>query len=107
MIRLVGTVTYTDGDTRAVEVAQAEFGAWELHALRLGLPANPEGAPPITMLRYLGFAAIHRGEPARDWPDYDEWNSRVLDVELADPTGELDANGDGVTATFPAARSVG
>ena len=103
MIRLSGTILYTDETRAAVEVVQAEFAAWELHALRLGLPVNPEGAPPITMLRYLGYAATQRGKPPREWADYDEWNSKVLDVELeGDMSGE-----SGAAPSFPPVRSAG
>jgi hypothetical protein len=102
VIRLTGTITYADGTARPVEVVQVEFAAWELHALRSGIPVNPEGAPPITMLRYLGYAATQRGKPEREWTDYEEWNAGVLDVELE---GDVDPSA-GVPA-FPPVRSAG
>lgn len=109
MIRLTGQITYQDGRVDPVEVTQAQFAAWELYAIRLGLPANPEGAPPITMLRYLGFAACQQGKPRRDWPPFEDWDALVLDVELeGDAEAIAAAAGNGEpTAVFPQVRSAG
>jgi hypothetical protein len=111
VIRLTGEITYQDGRIEAVEASQAAFAAWELYALRLGLPVNPEGAPPITMLRYLGFAATQqaKGQPRRDWPPFEDWDATVTDVNL-EGDGETAAGNPtdpGATQVFPQVRSAG
>lgn len=86
MIRLVGTVTYTGGREEPIECGQIEFAAWERYALRAGLPVQAELAPPVTMLRFLGYAAVNRGKPQADWPlTFEEWGAEVEDVALEAP----------------------
>ena len=102
MIRLVGRVAYHDDTSEPLEVMQGEFAAWELYALRNGIPIQPDRAPPIIMLRYLAFAAVHRGQPRSEWPAYEEWDQSVADVELE---GEALAGVEAAeTAAFPQVR---
>jgi hypothetical protein len=84
VIRLSGTISFRDGRVVGVEVRQAEYAAWELYAMRHGFSAKPDQSPPMTMTRYLAFAAIQREhlKPIRDWDDFDDWSLQVDDVEL-------------------------
>jgi hypothetical protein len=97
VIRLSGTVTYRDGRTELIEVTQAEYAGFELWALRQGIPANPDGAPPMTMTRYLGYQATQRTAHSSPelWDDWDAWDRDVMDVTL-----EADA-ADGAAAVDP------
>lgn len=95
MIRLTGTVTYRDGHTDQVEVTQAEYAAFELWCLRAGIDATPEKTPPMTMTRYLAYAALQHAahlEPAA-WRSFEAWGYDVADVELegADEAGNAEA----------------
>lgn len=98
MIRLEGTVTYADGRAERIVVTQAEYAAFELWALRHGIPAGPEQAPVMTMTRYLGYAATQRAAHLeRDaWRSWDAWDGDVADVTLDAPE-ELEQ----VTAAAP------
>ena len=100
MIRLEGVVTYTDGREQRIEVTQAEYAEFELWALRQGIPANPEGAPPMIMTRFLGYAATQRAAHlARDaWRTFEDWGGDVTDVTL-------DAPEDGVAAAPPTLKA--
>ena len=102
MIQLTGTITYRDGHTQAIEVSQAEYAAWELWALRHNIPATPNQTPPMTMTRYLGYAAaMHMGGGERaKWPSYEDWQDNVSDVTL-------DADDAEAVKAFPPAASVG
>jgi hypothetical protein len=96
MIRLTGTVTYRDGRTELIEVTQAEYAGFELWALRHGIPANPEGAPPMTMTRYLGYQATQRAahDSAELWEPWEAWDGEVMDVTLEPESadGSAEAN---------------
>jgi len=96
MIRLEGTVTYADGREQRIVVTQAEYAAFELWALRHGIPANPEKAPPMVMTRYLGFVATQRAAHIeRDaWRSWEAWDDDVTDVTLDTPA-------EGETASAP------
>jgi hypothetical protein len=89
VIRLEGTVTYEDGNEQRIVVTQAEYAAFELWALRNGIPANPQGAPPMTMTRYLGYVATQRAThtAAEEWPTFEEWGAGAADVTLDVPEG--------------------
>ena len=105
MIRLTGTITDTHGRQTAIEITQAEYAAYELWAIRQGLNPSPEASPPMTMTRYLGYAAQQRqtGRPAHEWPGFDEWG-----VDVADVTLETPEDGTGAEAPpFPPVRSAG
>lgn len=90
MIRLEGSVTFADGRRETITVGQFEFAAWERYALRHGLGVKAEDAPPITLLRYLGYAALQKvsGRLQPDWPDFEEWGATVDEVELDTEPGE-------------------
>ena len=104
MIRLAGTITYTDGREQRIEVMQAEYAAYELWAIRHGLNPAPDSSPPMTMTRYLGYAATQRqtGRPEHEWPGFDEWGTDVADVTIDPPE-------DGIAEAppFPPVRSAG
>jgi hypothetical protein len=105
VIRLAGTVTYRDGRTEEIEVTQAEYAGFELWAMRNGIPATPDSAPPMTMQRYLGYQATQRTahhDPAA-WQAWEAWDSEVIDVTLEAEDGSADA---AVNPT-PAVRSAG
>ena len=101
MIRLTGTITYSDGREQPIEVTQAEYAAFELWAIRHGIDATPAGSPPMVMTRFLGYAAAHRAAqiPRKEWVDFEEWSA--VDVELEAPDSE---NGQvpAAAAPFPA-----
>ena len=70
-------------------MTQAEYAAFELWALRHGIAPNPEGAPPMTMTRYLGYAATQRAahlDPDA-WRSFEHWGVDVADVTLDAPEG--------------------
>ena len=98
MIRVSGQLTMADGTVIPLEAGQQEFAAWEIYALRNGLPADFERAPKLTMLRYLGYAAQNRGTPKPDWEPFEIWDAEVLEVEMSSAEGVEDV-GAGVPPT--------
>lgn len=105
MIRLAGVVTYRDGRTETIEVTQAEYAGFELWAMRRGIPATPDTAPPMTMQRYLGYEATQRAahEDPGAWMAWESWDSSVADVTLE----AADESGDAAAPPIRAARSAG
>jgi hypothetical protein len=87
VIRLVGVVTFADGTVEPVEATQADFAAFELWAIRHGLPSSGPNLPPITLSRYLAYASLQRGEheSRQDWEPFDVWDGRVANVDLESP----------------------
>lgn len=108
MIRIEGRIQFRDGETQLVTATQAEFAAYEVYALRHGLPPALDQAPVTTMMRYVAYAAAHHDTPPHDWPSYEEWGMRVAEVEFdRDPTSDdLELGGD-PTQVFPQVRSAG
>jgi len=107
VIRLEGVITYRDGRTDNIEVTQAEYAAWELWAIRHGIGPTPDKAPPMTMTRYLGYAAAQRAAHLeRDaWRSFEAWDGDVMDVSLEVPEGaELP---DAGAVPFPPDRLAG
>lgn len=97
VIRLEGTITYQDGTREPIVVTQREYAAFELWALRHGLSAAPDQAPPMLMMRFLGYAAHYHGtgEAPSTWPPFEEWAAD--DVTLETPEG-VDGNEAGADA---------
>jgi hypothetical protein len=105
VIRLTGTVTYRDGHTDQVEVTQAEYAAYELWCLRMGLDPAPDKAAPMVMTRYLAYAASQHAahlEPGA-WRTFEAWGYDVADVELDAPPEAVDAQ----APPFPVDRLAG
>lgn len=102
MIRIGGQVTYADGRTTHYEATQREFAAWERYALRSGLPTagDPKAGTgaPLTMTRYLAWAAIQRGD--EDPVSFDVWDAMVAEVTA-------DEGAETVADPTPADRSAG
>jgi hypothetical protein len=105
VIRLEGTITYTDGREERIEVHQAEYADYELWAIRHGLNPAPDASPPMTMTRYLGYAAAERksGRPPGEWVPFEEWGGLVADVTLDAPPEGFSAE----APPFPPVRSAG
>lgn len=105
MIRLEGTITYTDGREERITVTQAEYADFEMWAMRHGIPAQPEAAPPMTMTRYLGYAAAMRAAHLTPdaWRPWEEWGAGVADVTLDVPEDPAAAS----VPPTPAARLAG
>jgi hypothetical protein len=84
VIEITGTITYADGRSEAYTAAQRELAAWERYALRNGYPLpSPSGGGvgmASTTARYIAYAAVHAGRPRVDWPEFDGWDSGVLEV---------------------------
>ena len=104
MIRMDATITYPGGRTEQVVITQAEYAAWELWAIRHGLSAMPDQAPPMLMTRYLGYAAAQRaaGLAQKDWADFDSFDADDVTMEAGEG-GAIVAAAD----PFPKDRSVG
>ena len=83
MIRLKGTIEYTDGRTEDFETGSAALADWELFALRHGYPIG-EGAPPMLSALVVAHKALDIRE------GFDVWRKGVAGVELdsstVDPT---------------------
>jgi hypothetical protein len=107
VIRAAGTVYYVDGREEPFTATQAEFAAWELQAMRLGLPPITPGMGEadvvggLTMARFIGYVATQRakGVPERQWEPRDEWEARVAEVSMEGDAAEVPPS--------PPVRSVG
>lgn len=91
MIRLEGTVEYTDGrEPEAFSTGPAAVAEWELYALRHGYPVKQSEAPPVLASLVIAHFAIGVEE------GFDVWRKNVGGVEM---------NAAGVPPTPPEATA--
>jgi hypothetical protein len=75
LIRLRGTVTYTDGHEEAFETGTAALAEYELFALRHGYPIG-EAAPPMLSALVVAWSALGNGL------GFEPWRKTVSGVDL-------------------------
>jgi hypothetical protein len=99
MIEIRGQITYETGEQEEYAAYQRELADYERYALRHGYPLpdpmTGAGGLQSTTARYLAYAAVHRGHPRSEWPDFDLWADTVLEVS-AELEGEPGENGAAV-----------
>lgn len=77
MIKLRGTIEYTDGSQEQFETGTAALAEWELYALRHGYPIGT-AAPPMLSALVIAWTATRNGSAE----GFDVWRKRVAGVEL-------------------------
>lgn len=87
MLRVEGTVTYTDGRTQQFTAGPMVLADWELYALRHGLPVDHAAAPMLHMA-FIAWKASGAAEA------FDEWRALVTDlqVDMAEATPTVAAS---------------
>lgn len=100
MIRLRGTIQYSDGREETFETGTAALAEWELYALRHGYPIGAD-APPMLSALVVAWTATANGTGE----GFDAWRKRVSGVELetdAVPPTLLDlSSGSGLSSRLP------
>ena len=95
MIRLKGTVSYTDGREETFETGTAALAEWELYALRHGYPIGT-AAPPMLSCLVIAWSAL----TGANGEGFDAWRKNVDGVQM-----DADGLAAAVPPTLPAPSS--
>lgn len=118
MIRVTGTVVYSDGQAVAFTGGPVEWIGWEQYALTHGLPtaaADPGHAAGLTMSWYLAYRSATRAMPMANRPGFEKWLGGVASIdglEITDapptppePSAEQSPSSPSPPASLPASSA--